>query len=370
MYYRYGREKQFTVPRYLSFVPDPGKKPWVVNLLFKGDAMTFDQDGYYATLLDLHRRKFIMITDKEQGGGVQIQVLRETSDDPYEQRVITFLKDVGEGGVMDTSDLQQLAESAKTDTGARSRILRYQRELSSVTRRVDPRLINSYIVDGRDHVLPIALVGAALTAVCVMFAIISPVLVGLIAPAAILWGMVIIQSLVAMAAFPSTLFGHWKDDKYKEKLEWDAFAKFLSDLALIRQYAPEDLSMWGEWLVYGTALGIGDKVEKAMKDLRINIPETGMPVGAYTGIHAGFLPILFFTPPSQGGSGWRFWRRRGFRWRRRLRWRGSGGPLNQIRPSSSCPDESLIELLYRVARRIEREDVCSILKDEWAGYLS
>ena len=126
MYYRYGQEKQFTVPRYLSFVPDPGKKPWVVNLLFKGDAMTFDEDGYYATLLDLHRRNFIRITEREQGGGVRIQLLRETSDDPYEQRVIGFLRDVGEGGVMDTSDLQQLAESAKTDTGARSRILKYQ----------------------------------------------------------------------------------------------------------------------------------------------------------------------------------------------------------------------------------------------------
>lgn len=32
--------------------------------------------------------------------------------------------------------------------------------------------------------------------------------------------------------------------------------------------------------------------------------------------------------------------------------------------------QSLIELLYRMARRMEWEDVCSILKDEWAGYLS
>ena len=65
IYYRYGREKQFTVPKYLSFVPDPTKKPWAVNLLFKGTAMDFDADGYYATLLDLHKRGNIRIIEKE-----------------------------------------------------------------------------------------------------------------------------------------------------------------------------------------------------------------------------------------------------------------------------------------------------------------
>jgi uncharacterized membrane protein len=57
IYYRYGREKAFTVPAYLSTIPNPALKPWQVNLLFKGDAQDFNEDGYYATLLDLHRRR-------------------------------------------------------------------------------------------------------------------------------------------------------------------------------------------------------------------------------------------------------------------------------------------------------------------------
>jgi len=57
IYYRYGRERKFTVTTYLSTIPNPALKPWQVNLLFKGDALDFDKDGYYATLLDLHRRK-------------------------------------------------------------------------------------------------------------------------------------------------------------------------------------------------------------------------------------------------------------------------------------------------------------------------
>ena len=50
-------------------------KPWQVNLLFKGDALDFDEDGYYATLLELHRRKIISITEKGDGKGIEIRVL-------------------------------------------------------------------------------------------------------------------------------------------------------------------------------------------------------------------------------------------------------------------------------------------------------
>jgi uncharacterized membrane protein len=127
--------------------------------------------------------------------------------------------------------------------------------------------------------------------------VLSPVLV----PAVVLFGSVIVQAGVALA-FPSTLFGHWKGERYREKLEWDAFAHFLSDLALIRQYSPADLSMWGEWLIFGTAMGVGDKVEKAMKELDISIPETIVPVTGM-GLRAAFIPVLFFSPPSRGGGG-------------------------------------------------------------------
>ena len=66
-------------------------KPWAVNLLFKGDAMVFDQDGYYATLLDLHRKKIITITEEAGGSNIRIRLNSTNSDDPYEQRVLSFL---------------------------------------------------------------------------------------------------------------------------------------------------------------------------------------------------------------------------------------------------------------------------------------
>ena len=84
IYERYGREKTFVVPAYLSTIPYPSKKPWQVNLLFKGDAMEFDKDGFYATLLDLHRRKIIAITEKGGGKSIEIRKLSAATTDPYD----------------------------------------------------------------------------------------------------------------------------------------------------------------------------------------------------------------------------------------------------------------------------------------------
>jgi uncharacterized membrane protein len=49
-YYRYGKENLYAVPKFLSFVPNPERKPWLVNLIFKGDAVDFDENAFFATL--------------------------------------------------------------------------------------------------------------------------------------------------------------------------------------------------------------------------------------------------------------------------------------------------------------------------------
>lgn len=80
-----------------------------------------------------------------------------------------------------------------------------------------------------------------------------------------------LQSLIAAFAAPHAIFGRWNGDYYKEKQEWDAFGAFLEDYAMMQRYAPSDLAIWKEWLVYGTALGRGEGVSKAMKSM--NVPD-------------------------------------------------------------------------------------------------
>ncbi|RPJ53696.1 MAG: DUF2207 domain-containing protein, partial [Methanobacteriota archaeon] len=216
LYRRYGAEKRFVVPKYLSYVPNPSLKPWIVNLLFEGNADTFNENGFYATLLDLHRQRAIEITEKPDGKGVMIHIFEAAEgSDPYEKRVLSFLRELAADGDVDTGALTVLANQAKKDSAARAKVLRFQAELGSVTHRTDPTVTSAYIVDGRWRVLPIAAAGAVVAIVSVILFFVASYAGAFIIPAIIASILVIIEAGVAFA-FPPTLFGRWKGDFYKE----------------------------------------------------------------------------------------------------------------------------------------------------------
>ncbi|HOV68102.1 MAG TPA: DUF2207 domain-containing protein, partial [Methanoregulaceae archaeon] len=297
---RHGRERPFTVPEFLSTVPNRQRKPWEVNLLYTGDATTSDENGFYATVLDLHRRGIIRIEEIEGGDDVLIHLTSATPDDGYEAEVVSFLRSIANGdGVVDTRDLSGLRERAKHDSALESTMIRNLGAYRALASHTDPSVVAAHVVPGRVHLLPIVIAAIVLACISFLSLFLFPgVSVRFVGPV-LLSALGVGQSLIAVA-FPSTLFGHWKDDAYRERLEWEAFARFLSDLALIRQYSPADLSMWGEWLVYGTALGVGDRVARAMRELNVRLPDE---VAVPTHLQSAFVPMLFFTPPSSGGSG-------------------------------------------------------------------
>jgi len=295
LYIRHGREKSFVVPAYLSYVPNRDRKPWIVNLVFKGDALDFDEDGFYATLLDLHRRRKIRIEPRDER--LIIRILDEDLEDldVYEKRVLKVLKSLSRENVLDTGRLDDLIDEIKGD---RKRAAKLAKDIRWVTKAPSRRPALSLIVSGRRRIAPFTLLAATLFFVSLAFTQILPYFPSITAQ--ILMGSMafLIQSLVAVAA-PSTLFGRWRGSTYREKLEWDAFKKFLSDLALIKRYAPQDISIWGEWLIYGTALGVGDKVVKAMNELKISLGEASIAAR----MPRAFTPMMAITSTRAGGGG-------------------------------------------------------------------
>lgn len=73
---------------------------------------------------------------------------------------------------------------------------------------------------------------------------------------------------------PSHVLGRWREEFYKEKLEWSAFAKFLSDLANIDKIdiTKKGQDIWKKWFVYATALGVGSTFLNNLEKLGLHIP--------------------------------------------------------------------------------------------------
>lgn len=307
---RHGRERQFTVPRYLSFVPEPTLKPWVVNMVFTGEPGDFDENGFYATVLDLYRRGFLEILPvtgdgnpvssapagmagrrEPEGGHIRLRVALPETSDPYEKRVLRFLTTLSQGGTVSTEDLSQMSVLARTDPLAQARVMQVKADLVSLSHVPDRTVVYRYLEDGRERVVPVLLMASILCGIVILSLIVAPSAADLLVPAILLSGFAVAVAAGAWSLAP-TVFGTWKGDSYKLKREWDAFRVFLSDLALIRKYPPRDLSMWGEWLVYGTALGVGDTVVREMKELDVQSPD----VQIAPALRAGFSAIAAFTP--------------------------------------------------------------------------
>jgi uncharacterized membrane protein len=290
-----GREKSYTVPEYLSYVPNKERKPWTVNLIFHGDSFTIDNNALFATILDLERRGLLELEGEKDN--VIIKIKREPKDeelDRYEELVYNFVKEWSENGVL---NFKELSEKAKTFDDLTKTSLYDRLNALSTTFGWMKKLAKEYVESGDKifKVLTVSLFFAFLASPLLGSRIYDPYDEKLIVMLFILF----VQPLICLLA-PSQLFGRWKNDYYKEKLEWNAFRNMLKDLARIEKYTPEDLVIWKEWLIYGTALGVGEKVVEAMEKLQLTVPPGGYFV--YYG-PMYYHHVMKVTAPKSSGRG-------------------------------------------------------------------
>jgi len=300
IYRRYGTEKEFTVPEYLSFVPVK-RKPWFVNLVFRKDAFDFDENGFYATLLDMQKREYVKIEtiiDKKKKE-VKITLLKtpEEAHDPYETDVLSFLKDWSQDEVFET---QKFKEMVKSISKKRENIISLKKRMDKIMREAYPKYADDFVVEGRRKFFIIS--GASALAAFIFNSNYSN-MYPIFGEISIYLGTLAVQSAVVTFLTPSTLFGRWKGEYYKEKLEWDAFRKFLSDMAMMKKYLPEDVVIWKEWLIYGTALGVGENVIKAMNSLNVDIPEVRTAPSVYYSFHSLNSSVASAYSAATGGGG-------------------------------------------------------------------
>ena len=256
------------MPRYLSTVPNPDRKPWYVNLIYNKGMLKFDENGFYATLLDLDNRDKIKIDPREEqvtggtpadtsthsGSGLRIQVLDTDVSDEYERRVIEFLVNNSTPDptnpsqqVFDTDTLNALANGItspqvyhlRRPSRLRVSFRRWLSRWSLVPSASGGRYLrsSSRIIAGifclarRRH---LALGGAN-----------RRIHVGahriLHANVACSDGDSHLRPVCCGVLFPVFLMGRYRPGLYKEKLEWNAFREFLSDFSQMQRYGTEDL---------------------------------------------------------------------------------------------------------------------------------
>lgn len=297
---REGKEREYVVPRTLSFIPHEGRTPRVVNLVFKNSVSDYDEDAFYATMLNLHLRDKLKVTPEENGA--RVEILNDQGLDAYENKIIDFIRSISSDGVITPGDMKRIADNGKDSESGARRLMGIQSKYNGLTGGSDDSLANEFTVNGHEKLFLPAFVCIGYVMAMIGLNVFSFHADWLFIVAAGYAVIPLVQFLIA-AVFPSTLFGYWKDDNLREKLQWDAFKRHLSDFSQLDKYGPEDINMWGSWLVYGTALGVGDKVAKAMDMLEMDYAPMRM-VRTYP---YWFMPIttahVYHSSVRSGGRG-------------------------------------------------------------------
>lgn len=259
LYNMFGKEKQFTVPNVLNYAPNKNRKPWLVNAVFSGMGAGNPADAYAATLLDLSMRGKIKLTpvgDRDDPDDLEIEVLDDTGLDMFEQIIVDDVKK--HGGKARLSEMFIVSSSR---TASSRHVLN----------------VETYMMNGEEEIIEfnyynslIGLLGMFLTPALPFILLITTGLESIFVDFA---SWIVAAQFVLFIFVPQKVFSRWKGEARREFLQWQAFKKFLSDEAMIKKYGLMDLNVWKEWLVYGTALGVGRKISKVMKELNIGIPE-------------------------------------------------------------------------------------------------
>jgi uncharacterized membrane protein len=78
-------------------------------------------------------------------------------------------------------------------------------------------------------------------------------------------GVLLIIFSVAIRHVADDIFGKWTEKGRVFYLKWNNFKKFLKDNSLMKEHPPESIVIWKKYLIYGTSLGVADKVYESMK---------------------------------------------------------------------------------------------------------
>ncbi len=297
LYLKFGKEKSYVVPEYLSYIPNKDRTPYEVNLLFTGDSAKIDLNAFLATLLDLHKKKKIELSTEDDD--LIIKVFTDNGDTYYEDKVLEFLNEAGikintDYKIFSLNDFNNFIEGMKHSEDLDG-LSKYKLLFDAVAHYVDKFEIEATL-DKKGK-----LITTILFSLSVIFTILSFIFGFIIGEKFVLYHydfypifvLLVALSIETFSLFktPTQIFGRWKSDFYKEYLEWQAFKNMLSNLAMIKKYKPEDLSIWKDWLIYGTALGVAKNVEEAMKELNIRLPD--IPPETLEKVH--YLPASYIA---------------------------------------------------------------------------
>lgn len=268
IYLRHGREPKVDYDGIYERELPTNDSPAFVNALVdsKNDIGTPNMKGFEATILSLIDRKVLDLYSRENSETDTRDLFLKFDYDSKEQltdsETIVFdcLENFADDGILNLSTLNNLLENEDNAIWFAGQIQNWQ---GYVMIESDESGIGAYFDDSGS----MSMVGLGLLGIVVGIAIAA---IGFLFGethffSLLISGIALVVFSVILLFIPESVFGHWTEKGRLFYLKWSNFRKFLNDNSLIKEHPPESIAIWKKYLIYGTALGVADKVYDAMK---------------------------------------------------------------------------------------------------------
>jgi len=319
VYFKYGREPKSTYQGIYQRELPSDDPPAVVNALsgqgFSKKIGNPNMDGFQATIMDLINRGYLGVSSQEKGHKKSVllrikenKIEKSPKLPSFEMNVIRFLRTMAKNHVIDMNQMKKELEDQENAKNFKEFYDLWEYELQ--TKFLEEKTSQFFIETGNKYI-KIYGVGALIVAGIVFYLSflspppnIVPASVYSIAASVIL-GIAGIISLV----LPEKVGGRWTQEGIDYDAKWQAFKKYIMDFSQIKEYPPESVVVWNNYLVYATALGVADKVKKTMKmsltDSQLNESNIYLfhSYGGYAILASGLSTGMTTATSGSGGSG-------------------------------------------------------------------
>ncbi len=231
----------------------------VVNLI--GNV---DNDGISAVMLNLYRKDYIDFEEDSKNRKDTIIFKKTTAGSDISQSesyFFSFLRGYSVDNKLNFKELGKILQ--KSESKAKAFNSKYSAYQSIVKDNVKAR--NYFKSTG--YVFAILFAVLLGLGGVVMVPILSMDPTPDLALFATILSAIYIVTAAILISLPKDVFGKWTKEGLTYYRKWINLKKFLEEFSLMSQYPPDSVIVWEEFLVYATAFGIADKVEKALKKM-------------------------------------------------------------------------------------------------------
>jgi len=156
--------------------------------------------------------------------------------------VLGFIGSLAVDGVASTDRVAEIVLFIN-NRSAESHEIGLRNRLQMITSRIDRDTSLDFIEDGSWKLYPILIVSVLAFMALAAQRIFSPIDL-MVSNLVVARSFIPVIQAVIPLMMPSTLFGRWRDNAYREKLRWDAFRHFLSDSDRIKEKSHWEERRW------------------------------------------------------------------------------------------------------------------------------